>query len=188
MADRRIPAVGNMVVMGRIVAPYGIFGWLKVQPSTEAIDSLLDYPDWWLGRDDNSTQPGIRNTPWQKYKVETVKLHVDTLLVKLQGINDRDAALAFKSKHVAIPREQFPETGDNEYYWSDLIGLSVINQQDVAFGLITEVFETGANDVIVIKDASSGKERLIPFSAQSVLNVDLAGKTMLVDWPVEWDD
>ncbi|HSH71913.1 MAG TPA: ribosome maturation factor RimM [Methylophilaceae bacterium] len=175
-----------MVVMGRIVAPYGIFGWLKVQPSTEAIDSLLDYPDWWLGRDDNSTQPGIKNTPWQKYKVETVKIHTDTLLVKLKGIDDRDTALSFKSKHVAVPREQFPEADEGEYYWSDLIGLNVKNQQDVDFGLITEVFETGANDVIVVKDVADGRERLIPFIDQVVIEVSLADKKMLVDWDAEF--
>lgn len=172
--------------MGRIVAPYGIFGWLKVQPSTEAIDSLLDYPDWWLGRDDNSTQPGIKNTPWQKYKVETVKIHTDTLLVKLKGIDDRDTALSFKSKHVAVPREQFPEADEGEYYWSDLIGLNVKNQQDVDFGLITEVFETGANDVIVVKDVADGRERLIPFIDQVVIEVSLADKKMLVDWDAEF--
>ncbi|MFA6179457.1 MAG: ribosome maturation factor RimM [Candidatus Methylopumilus sp.] len=175
-----------MVVMGRIVAPYGIFGWLKVQPSTESIDSLLDYPDWWLGRDDNSTQPGIKNTPWQKFKVETVKIHTDTLLVKLQGINDRDTALSFKSKHIAIPREQFPEASEGEYYWSDLIGLNVKNQQNVDFGLIAEVFETGANDVIVVKDPTDGRERLIPFIDQVVLDVSLADKRMLVDWDAEF--
>lgn len=177
-----------MVVMGRIVAPYGIFGWLKVQTSTESIDSLLDYPDWWLGRDDNSTQPGIKNSPWQKYTVETAKVHNDTLLVKLKGVNDRDAALALKSKHVAVPREEFPEADEGEYYWSDLIGLNVTNQQGIVLGVISDVFETGANDVIVVKDPKDGKERLLPFVDQTILEVSIAEKTMLVDWPIEWDE
>jgi 16S rRNA processing protein RimM len=177
-----------MVVMGRIVAPYGIFGWLKVQTSTESIDSLFDYPDWWLGREDNSTQPGIENSPWQKYSVETAKVHNDTLLVKLKGVNDRDAALALKSKHVAVPREEFPEAEEGEYYWSDLIGLNVTNQQGVILGLVSDVFETGANDVIVIKDPKDGKERLLPFVDQTILDVNIADKTILVDWPIEWDD
>ena len=170
--------------MGRIVAPYGIYGWLKVKPETETLDSLFDYPEWWLGRQD-----GMRNTPWQKFEVESVKLHVDTLVVKLHGIDDRDAALAFKSKHVAVPREQLPEVGEDEYYWSDLIGLAVKNQQDVDFGKITEVFETGANDVLVVKQTESkqgDKERLIPFTAEVVLDVDMAAKTVLVDWDAEF--
>jgi 16S rRNA processing protein RimM len=177
-----------MVVMGRIVAPYGIFGWLKVQTSTESIDSLLDYPDWWLGRDDNSTQLGIKNSPWQKYAVETAKVHNDTLLVKLKGVSDRDTALALKSKHVAVPREEFPEADEGEYYWSDLIGLNVTNQQDIVLGLVSDVFETGANDVIVVKDPKDGKERLLPFVDQTIVEVSIAEKTMLVDWPIEWDE
>ena len=173
-----------MVVMGRIVAPYGIYGWLKVQPDTETLGSLFDYPEWWLGRDD-----GLRNTPWQKFSVETVKIHVNTLLVKLRGIDDRDAALAFKSKHVAIPREQLPEPEENEYYWSDLIGLAVRNQQQVDFGTVVDVFETGANDVLLVKqakDKEDGRERLIRFIDQVVLEVDLVAKTMLVDWDAEF--
>jgi 16S rRNA processing protein RimM len=168
--------------MGRIVAPYGIQGWLKVQPETEMLDNLLDYPDWWLGRED-----GPIKSPWQKYEVESAKVHVNILLVKLRGINDRDAALAVKSKRIAVPREQLPEAGEDEYYWSDLIGLKVNNQQQVDFGSITDVFETGANDVIVVKEAGqSGQERLLPFIDQVILEVDIEAKTMLVDWDAEF--
>jgi len=170
--------VSEMVVMGRVVAPYGIYGWLKIQPETETMDSLFDYPEWWIGRTD-----GLRNMPWQKFTVETVKIHVDTLLVKLHGIDDRDAAMALKSKHVAVPRDQLPEPEEDEYYWSDLIGLQVSNQQQDALGEIVDVFETGANDVLVVKGE---RERLIPFTAQVVLEVDIAGKTMLVDWDKEF--
>jgi len=165
--------------MGRIVAPYGIQGWLKVQPDTETLDGLFDYPDWWLGRED-----GLRKSAWQKYHVETVKAHVNILLVKLQGIDDRDTALAVKGRHVAVPREQLPKAGKGEYYWSDLIGLKVTNQQQVDLGEITEVFATGANDVLVVKGE---RERLLPFIGQVVLKVDLEARSILVDWPVEWD-
>jgi 16S rRNA processing protein RimM len=191
-------AVSNMVVMGRIVAPYGVFGWLKVVPDTEAFDGLFDYDTWWLGKGDD----------WREMVVETAKVHNDVLVVKLVGIDDRDAALACKGKQIAIPRAQLPEAEENEYYWSDLIGLRVKNKQDVDFGLIVDVFETGANDVIVVKpdavksdtvkvDAvakTSNKEvaqvkpqeRLLPFIDAVVLEVDLAAKTMLVDWDADF--
>jgi 16S rRNA processing protein RimM len=178
-------AVNNMVVMGRIVAPYGVYGWLKVLPDTEAIDGLFDYDTWWLGKGDD----------WREIVVETAKLHNDVIVVKLQGIDDRDAAFACKGKQIAVPREQLPEPDENEYYWSDLIGLRVKNSQGVDFGLITEVFETGANDVLVVKpdvvepnvanadaDKQKPQERLLPFVATVVLEVDLKAKTMLVDW------
>lgn len=163
-----------MVVMGRVVAPYGVFGWLKVVPDTEALDGLFDYDNWWLGKGDD----------WREYEVETAKVHNDVLLVKLVGINDRDAAFACKGKLVSVPRDQLPEPDDNEYYWSDLIGLNVTNQAGIDFGTITDVFETGANDVLVVnKDgAPKSAEKLLPFIAAVVLEVDLEAKTMLVDW------
>lgn len=165
--------------MGRIVAPYGIYGWLKVHPDTETLDSLFDYPAWWLGR----------GGQWQKFVVEAAKVHGNTLLVKLQGVSDRDAAFAFKGQQVSVPRDQLPETDENEYYWSDLIGLQVTNQQRVALGEVVDVFETGANDVLVVKqaeDQQAARERLLPFVAQVVLEVNLAAKTMLVDWDPEF--
>ncbi len=183
-------ADNHMVVMGRVVAPYGVYGWLKVVPDTEAIDGLFDYDTWWLGRGND----------WREMVVETAKIHNDVILVKLEGIDDRDAAFACKGKQIAVPRDQLPEPEENEYYWSDLIGLRVKNLQGVDFGLITEVFETGANDVLVVKpDAKSSdakleaakvsedvkekpQERLIPFIATAVLEVDLKAKTVLVDW------
>lgn len=183
-------AESNMVVMGRIVAPYGVFGWLKIVPDTEAFDGLFDYDIWWLGKGDD----------WRELVVETAKTHNDVLVVKLKGIDDRDAALACKGKQIAVPREQLPETEEDEYYWSDLIGVRVKNRQDVDFGLIVDVFETGANDVIAVRadpikqDVGADKaiakekpkERLLPFIDAVVLEVDIAAKTMLVDWDADF--
>lgn len=164
----------DLVIMGRVVAPYGVLGWVKIHPDTEYIDSLFDYETWWLGKEGQ----------WQSYQIEAAKVHNDVLVVKFKGVGDRDAAFALKGKLVSVPRSEFPETDEDEYYWSDLIGLAVKNQQDVDFGKVTDVFETGANDVLVVK---GDKERLIPFTNQTVLNVDLSAKTMLVDWEADWD-
>jgi 16S rRNA processing protein RimM len=175
-----------MVVMGRIVAPYGVFGWLKVVPDTEAFDGLFDYGTWWLGKGND----------WRELLVETAKIHNDVLVVKLKGIDDRDAAMACKGKQIAVPRSQLPEPEDDAYYWSDLIGLRVKNKQAVDFGCIVDVFETGANDVIVVQAEaatpegeqakSKPQERLLPFVADVVLEVDLPNKTMLVDWDADF--
>lgn len=170
-SNSAVPA--DLVVMGRIVAPYGIMGWLKVLPDTEMLDGLFDYPQWWLGDGQN----------WRELTVESAKIHNDVLAVKLAGVDDRDAAFACKGQLVAVPRALLPAPADNEYYWSDLIGLSVSNQQKVDFGLITDVLETGANDVIVVRGE---RERLIPFIAQTIITVDLAGRWMLVDWDADF--
>jgi len=182
-------AVNNMVVMGRIVAPYGVFGWLKIVPDTEAFDGLFDYDNWWLGKGDD----------WREMVVETAKVHNDVIVVKLKGIDDRDAALACKGKQIAVPRSQLPEAEENEYYWSDLIGVRVKNLQEIDFGLIVDVFETGANDVLVLKPdlveavaatqdtlKEKQQERLLPFTAAVVLEVDIKAKTMLVDWDADF--
>ena len=161
--------------MGRIVAPYGVFGWLKIVPDTEQFDGLLDYKSWWIGKDND----------WHELAVKEAKIHNDVLVVKLQGIDDRDAAFACKGKQIAVPRALLPKLEDEEYYWSDLIGLSVKNQQDVDFGVITDVFATGANDVIAAK-SESGQERLMPYIDGVIIKVDMAAKTMLVDWDADF--
>ncbi len=178
-------ALEQMVVMGRIVAPYGVYGWLKIVPDTEHLDGLLDYERWWLGK----------GSIWREVSVEQAKLHNDVLLVKLAGINDRDVAFSLKGQQIAVPRDALPEPDEGEYYWSDLIGLQVTNTDGVDFGKITQVFETGANDVLVVRETQAtlvkgkdGKlreeyrERLIPFTSEAVPEVNLQAGSVLVDW------
>lgn len=159
----------KLVIMGRIVAPYGIKGWVKVAPDTELIDGLLDYKIWQIGK----------GTDWRAIKLKSGKVHNDLLLAKLEGVNDRDAAFACKGQLVAVPRDALPVLDKTEFYWSDLIGLAVKNQQGVDFGKVADIFETGANDVIVVK---GGVDRLIPYGEQTVIEVNLEQQTILVDW------
>ena len=170
----------DLVIMGRIVAPYGVFGWLKVLPETEQLDGLLDYKTWWVGKNESG-----KDSDWRKLKVEETKIHNDVIVVKLQGITERDGALACKGKQVAVPKALLPKLKADEYYWSDLIGLNVKNMQAVDFGKIIDVFATGANDVIATK-SEAGIERLIPYIEGTILEVNMADKTMLVDWDADF--
>jgi 16S rRNA processing protein RimM len=187
-AGQNKPNLDNLIIMGRIVAPYGIYGWVKVQVSTQYIDSLADYDRWWIGREAGSPGQVIKTAPWQEYVLEQVKVHGDGLIAKLAGVDNRDQAFELRSRHVAVPRQALPEPDDGEYYWIDLIGLLVTNLQEKSLGIVTDIFETGANDVIVVKDAETGKERLIPFVGQAILDVNLKEKTLKVDWPIDWDE
>jgi 16S rRNA processing protein RimM len=162
-----------MVVMGRIAAPYGVLGWVNVLPDTELLDGLFDYPAWWVQVDGD----------WREFQVEEAKVHGDHLVAKLQGIADRDVALRHRGRLIAVPRGQLPEPEEGEYYWSDLIGLAVRNMQGIELGRVKELFETGANDVLVVEGE---RERLIPYIDQVVLEVDVAGKRMVVDWDAEF--
>lgn len=163
----------DLVVMGRITVPYGVRGWVNIQPHTEYLDGLFDYPEWWIEAE------GV----WREFSVEEAKVHGDHLVAKLEGVLDRDQAFRLKGKLIAVRREELPEPEEGEYYWSDLVGLEVENLQNVKFGRIAELFETGANDVMVVKGE---RERLIPFIDQVVQEVDLAGKRMLVDWDADF--
>jgi 16S rRNA processing protein RimM len=175
LTAKKIAADSDLVIMGRVVAPYGVLGWLKIHPNTQEFEGLLEYKTWWIGKDND----------WRELAAMNAKIHNDVLVVKLQGIDDRDAAVACKGKQIAVPRAMLPKLENEEYYWSDLIGLSVKNLQDVDFGKISDVFATGANDVIVAK-SDSGDERLIPYIAQNILEVNMVEKTMLVDWDADF--
>jgi 16S rRNA processing protein RimM len=159
--------------MGRISAPFGIRGWLKVQPYTAAPGNLLDYPVWWIGGE----------AGWRQVSLERGEVHGASLVVKLAGCEDRDAALQYRGLDVAVARAALPKAGADEYYWTDLTGLSVVNVQGEELGTVARVFETGANDVLVVEGE---RERLIPFIADVVREVDLAGGVIRVDWAADF--
>jgi len=163
--------------MGRLTAPHGVRGWLKVRPFTEAPDGLLAYEQWWIG-----PQQG-----WRQHELLEGRVQGTELVVRLEGIEDRDQAAAVRGWQVAVPRASLPPPAEGEYYWSDLVGLDVVNVQGVALGRIEEVFETGANDVIVVREAGErGRERLIPFIASVVVAVELERSRVVVDWGVDF--
>jgi 16S rRNA processing protein RimM len=162
-----------MVVMGRIAAPYGVMGWVKIQPFTETLDGLFDYEQWWI-----SDAAG-----WRVAIVEEARVHGKTVIAKFSGCDGRDAAFAMKGKEIAVARDDLPQADEGEYYWSDLIGVVVHNLQEVSLGRIGDVFATGANDVLVVQGE---RERLIPFVGQVVKEVDLVAGRMLVDWDADF--
>lgn len=159
--------------MGRIAAPFGVQGWVKIQPFTGEIDGLADYAGWWLGDGEN----------WREVAVKQCAAHGATLIASLEDVAGREAAAALKGKLVAVPRAALPKPSKNEYYWSDLIGLEVVNLQGEKFGKISGLLETGAHDVLVVQGE---QERLIPFIEQYVIEVDLAGGQVRVDWGLDY--
>ena len=159
--------------MGRVAAPFGVRGWLKVHAFTENLDGLLDYPVWWLGR----------NGAWQAHRVLEGSVHGKLLTVQLEGVADRSAAEALKGTEIAVPRSELPLPEENEFYWNELIGLNVVNTAGVELGKVDSLLQTGANDVLVVKGE---RERLIPFVKQVVLEVDKAAAVIRVDWGADY--
>ncbi len=160
--------------MGRVVAPYAIKGWIKLQTFTEDLDGLLDYPVWRLGRNGN----------WREYRLLDGKVHGQYLLAGLEGVNDRDASEALQGMEVAVLREEMPEADEDEYYWDELVGLEVTNIQGEALGRVVGLLETGAHDVLQVQGE---RMRLIPFVEVYIQSVDVAAGRIVVDWGLDWD-
>ena len=172
-----------MIVLGRIVAPFGIQGWVKIHPFGDDPASWRKLPHWWLSRDDNAP-----DAQWKQYTLTACRPHGKGLVAALAEVPDRNAAEAIDGFFIAAPREVLPEPAENEYYWGDLVGLAVINEADEVLGTVSSLLSTGAHDVLQVQDGE-GKgavERLIPFVAAFVLDVDLAARRILVSWQKDW--
>lgn len=159
--------------MGRVSAPHGVKGWIKVQPFTQEIGGLLGYPEWWLDRDGE----------WRQHRIAESAVHGTLVLARLEGCTDREAAAALKGAEVAIPRRLLPENREGEYYLSDLLGMEVLNRRGVHLGRVAKVLETGANNVLVLEGE---RELLVPFVDSVILAVDLAGGRLSVDWELDY--
>jgi 16S rRNA processing protein RimM len=166
--------VDNLVVVGKIGAPYGVRGWVKVHSFTEPKDNLFGYP---LLIQEHSVA-------WRPLEIEEFKAHGDGFVAKLAGVADRDQAALITNAEIAVLRENLPELDKEEFYWADLIGLTVFNQDNIELGKIEDYFETGANDVIVVQGENGS--HLIPFVPDMyVLDIDLSTKQMRVQWDPE---
>lgn len=164
-----------MVIMGKIVAAQGILGWVKVQTYTEYLDSLLDYGTWYVGNEQ----------AWRPLQILEADVHGKVLVAKLEGVADRTAAEKYKGQLIAVPRAELPEEEEGEYYWSDLMGLKVSNLAGEELGTVETLLETGANDVLGVRDGQ-GKTMLIPFIASVIHQVSLKDKTIRVDWQADY--
>ena len=157
--------------MGRIFGSWGVRGGIRVDPYTEDPETLATYKTWLVGREGE----------WKEYKVLEARLHTTQVVAQLEGLTDRDAALKLKGSEVAVPRETLPEPEDGSYYWSDLVGLAVVNTRGESLGEVKEMFSNGAQDVIDAVDGEAGGiKRLIPWTA--VQGVDLESRRIEVEW------
>ncbi|MWN31442.1 ribosome maturation factor RimM [Gilliamella sp. Pra-s65] len=167
----------NLIVVGKLGSSYGIRGWIRIFSFTEIPDSIFDYTPWYIQRAGQ----------WQEIIVESFKPHNQDMIVKLKGIDDRDQANALTNAEVFVDAEKLPALSNGDFYWKDLIGCRVKTVNGYDLGLVTDLMETGSNDVLVVKanlkDAFGTTERLIPFvEDQFIKQVDLTTKTVLVDW------
>ena len=161
------------VIIGRFGAPFGVKGWIKVNYFTEPPTNIFDYKPWFLQTD----------TGWEPLTIEANKILGTKPLVRIMGCEDRDQASWYTYHDICIDQSILPKVPKGEYYWSDLIGLQVINQDHTELGVVDHLMETGANDVLVVKN---DRTRLIPYISHVILEVDLTKRRVIVDWDPEF--
>ena len=171
-----------MIVLGRITAPYGVHGWLRLHPFGDDPQYWGEIKRWWLGIDSEEF------ASWRAFALQSMRSHGKSWIVKLVGVDDRSAAEAMVGYYVGAPRGALPETGADEYYWADLVGLDVVNEAQISLGQVAEMLEAGAHAVMVVRqgEGEQAVERLLPFVGAVVKDVNLPAGTIRVAWESDW--
>ena len=174
-----LPPSAEIVVLGKVVGPYGLRGAVKVYPFADDPSAWGKLTHWWVG------QEGDLPGQWRQTRLVSCKVHVDLLIAELECLPDRNASETARGLLVGVPRSELPKVAKDEYYWADLIGLDVVNTHDESLGRVLGLIETSANDVLRVGNGVEN-ERLLPFVATVVLDVDLLARRVKVEWEADW--
>ena len=170
-----------------MLGAWGVKGWVKVQPYAEQPQVLLRSRQWFLDAGDAS--PTAASVRRQLVDVTAAKSHGDGVVASLAQCADRTGAEALRGARIFVSRNAFPAAAIDEYYWVDLIGAQVIYRRGEALGIVRELLDTGVHSVLVVAaDSAAGtaSERLIPFVAAYIDQVDLAARRIVVDWGLDY--
>lgn len=180
-----MPEMGysKSLIVGQLAGVFGVKGWLKVRSFTAPAENILSYSAWRLT--DNQRTLEVEVDQYQK--------RPQGVVVHFKGVDDRDAAAGIARYWIEIDNDQLPTLGDGDYYWHQLIGLTVISEYagaKVVLGAVSDLMETGANDVLVVSatsDSCDQRERLVPYVfGQYVRRIDLVAGEIYVDWDPEF--
>ena len=195
-----LPDTGNTpgfpddaIEVGLVLGAWGIKGGIRVRPFSRDPEALFSSRHWFLRPPEG--KPGPRGTvAWPGLlRITGSKPQGDSVVATAQELPDRNAAEALQGARIFIARSNFPTVGDGEYYWIDLIGLAVVNRQGEPLGAVIGLIDTGAHSVLQVRrtDAVEGvtgeaAERLIPFVAAFIDDVNLAERRITVDWGLDY--
>ncbi len=168
------------VVLGHVVGVYGVRGWVKVHSDTQPRENITQYARWWLRH----------AKEWREVTVVRGRRQGKNVLAQIAGVDTREQAEKLIGLDISINRAMLPELDADEYYWTDLIGCRVVDTEGRPLGVLVRLFETGANDVMVVQNpdsATPSAELLIPWIAPTVVtSVQLAERVVSVDWDVDY--
>lgn len=182
----------DAVEVGGIVGAWGVRGWIKVQPYAADPQALFSSKRWFLERPDGVHRPGERAVP-TLLRIVQARDHGDGVIAQVADITDRAAAEQLRGARIFVSRGSFPTTAPDEYYWVDLIGLTVVNRQGELLGTVAGLIDTGPHSVLRVarpdgqsRTAAEDEERLIPFVAAYVDEVALPQRRIVVDWGLDY--
>jgi 16S rRNA processing protein RimM len=184
----------DAIEVGRILDAWGVKGWVKVLPHSAEPEALFAAKDWFLQAPEARFRPGFSAfSGTVLISLDECKVHSDTVVAKIAGLEDRSAAEALRGARIFLPRSSFPSASKDEYYWVDLIGLDVVNREGLSLGTVRDLMTTGPQAVLCIEyqalaedGTQSAAERMIPFVAAYVDAVDVPGKRITVDWQPDY--
>jgi 16S rRNA processing protein RimM len=167
----------ELILVGKIGAPYGIKGWFKINTYTEVPEGIFEYSPWFVTI--NGQQQNVKVAEWRR--------HNKGLIAKFDKVDDRNQAEAWLHAEIFVSADQLPELEGDDFYWRDLKGMQVNASNGYNLGTVSGLMETGSNDVLVVdanrNDAFGKTERLIPFIQDEVIiKVDKDQNTITVDW------
>jgi 16S rRNA processing protein RimM len=160
---------GRAVVLGRIGAPFGVQGWVKVNSFTDPPEGIASYSSWELVRAGHAERRAVLE--WKRAG--------RAVAVRLEGVGSREAAQALTGYDVRVDRSELPPTAPGEFYWHDLMGLAAFTADGTSLGRVEAVLELPAHPVLVLRGE---RERLVPLVPERLLAVDLDDGRLTLDW------
>lgn len=187
------PLPADAVELGRFLDAWGVKGWVHIQPHSADTRALFESQDWYLLPPEARFGRGFSAfTGPVRVRVAEIKVHADGIVARLDGMSDRNGAESLKGARIHVPRSAFPPAEEGEYYWVDLIGLEVVNREGVHLGVVRDLLPTGPTSVLVMEytetvdGAEKTAERMIPFVAAYIDDVDLKARRITADWGVDY--
>jgi len=187
------PLPADAVELGRFLDAWGVKGWVHIQPHSADTRALFESQEWFLLPPEARFGRGFSAfTGPVRVRVAEIKVHADGIVARLDGMSDRNGAESLKGARIHVPRSAFPPAEEGEYYWVDLIGLEVVNREGVHLGVVRDLLPTGPTSVLVmeytetVEGAEKTAERMIPFVAAYIDDVDLKARRIIADWQTDY--
>ncbi|MCV2525649.1 MAG: ribosome maturation factor RimM [Candidatus Lightella neohaematopini] len=168
----------NPIIVGKIGSTYGIFGWLKLYSFTRKKTDIFSYQPLFIN---------ITNSNWKKLEINSWKFIRNYIILKINNINSKENAKFLTNYYIFIDKKQLPLLNNNEYYWLDIIGLTVVNTKNYFLGIVSDIIETKANDVLVINKNISDHfniyKRFIPYLQDKIIKeINIKSRIITVLW------